>query len=193
MSHGSYPRVFFFPAGFFWPPSDSSSCVNCRSTLSLVLRLILRSCNRLWYNVLLLSLVLGLNCQNEPNGFSSCCVLRGGGEIASNSKCPGKDGIANFWIKNLPSLHKDLTNAYNDCICNPKTCPHWLTIGITYLLAKAKDTKNPKNYRPITCLPTTYKILTFIITERVYKHRDENDLLPKEQKSCRRGSYGCKD
>ena len=71
----------FFPAGFFWPPSDSSSCVNCRSTLSLVLRLILRSCNRLWYNVLLLLLVLGLNCQNKPNGFSSCCVLRGGAEI----------------------------------------------------------------------------------------------------------------
>ena len=71
----------FFPAGFFWPPSDSSSCVNCRSALSLVLRLILKSCNRLWYNVLLLLLVLGLNCQNKPNGFSSCCVLRGGAEI----------------------------------------------------------------------------------------------------------------
>ena len=72
----------FSPTGFFfWPPSDSSSCVNCRSALSLVLRLILRSCNRLWYNVLLLLLVLGLNCQNKPNGFSSCCVLRGGAEI----------------------------------------------------------------------------------------------------------------
>ena len=88
--HGSYPDFlptffvhgfFFFPAGFFWPPSDSSSCVNCRSTLSLVLCLILRSCNRLWYNVLLLLLVLGLNCQNKSNGFSSCCVLRAGAEI----------------------------------------------------------------------------------------------------------------
>ena len=79
----------FFPAGFFWPPSDSSSCVNCRSALSLVLRPILRSCNRLWYNVLLLLLVLGLNCQNNPNGFSLCCVLRGGAEInvLSVSRC----------------------------------------------------------------------------------------------------------
>ena len=78
------PTGFFFPAGFFWPPSDStSSCVNCRSALSLVLRLILSSCNRLWYNVLLLLLVLGLNCQNKPNGFSSCCVLRGGAEICN--------------------------------------------------------------------------------------------------------------
>ena len=84
-----FPHGFFFPTGFFWPPSDSSSCVNCRSALSLVLRLILRSCNRLWYNVLLLLLVLGLNCQNKPNGFSSCCVLRGGAEISvlSVSRC----------------------------------------------------------------------------------------------------------
>ena len=38
----------FFPAGFFWPPSDSSSCVNCRSALSLVLSVYLgRSCIRL--------------------------------------------------------------------------------------------------------------------------------------------------
>ena len=25
--------------------------------------------------------MLGLNCQNKPNGFCSCCVLRGGAEI----------------------------------------------------------------------------------------------------------------
>ena len=93
----------------------------------------------------------------------------------------------------MPSLHQDLTNAYNDCICNPETCPDWLRIGITYLLPKTEDTKNSKNYRPITCLPTTYKMLTSIITERVYNHLDENDLLPKEQKGCRKGSYGCKD
>ena len=31
--------------------------------------------------MLLLLLVLGLNCQNKPNGFASCCVLRGVAEI----------------------------------------------------------------------------------------------------------------
>ena len=111
---------------------------------------------------------------------------------ASNWKRPGKDGIANFCIKNLPSLHQDLTNAYNDCICNPETCPDWLRIGITYLLPK---TKTPKIQKIIvqSRLPTTYKILTSIITERVYKHLDEKNLHPKEQKGCRRGSYGCED
>ena len=64
---------------------------------------------------------------------------------------------------------------------------------MTYLLPKTEETKNPKNYRPITCLPTMYKILTSIITERTYTFLDNNNLLPAEQKGCRKGSYGCKD
>ena len=63
------PRVFF-PAGFFWPPSDSSSCVNCRSALSLVLDLVI-ACG----------ITYCYSARSKPNGFSSCCVLRGGAEI----------------------------------------------------------------------------------------------------------------
>ena len=61
------------------------------------------------------------------------------------------------------------------------------------MLPKTEETAKPKNYRPITCLPTLYKILTSIITDRTYKHLDENELLPMEQKGCKKGSYGCKD
>ena len=44
----------------------------------------------------------------------------------------------------------------------PDTAPRWLSESITYLSPKTKDTKNLENYRPITCLTTTYKLLTFI-------------------------------
>ena len=64
---------------------------------------------------------------------------------------------------------------------------------MTYLLPKNNETKNPKNYRPIACLPTTYKVLTSVITERTYTFLEGNNLLPQEQKGCKRGSYGCKD
>ena len=112
---------------------------------------------------------------------------------SSNWKAPGVDGIANFWIKNLSSIHKYLTHAYNDIIKRPEECPEWLTQGVTYLLPKTEETQNPKNYRPITCLPTMYKILTSVISERTYNFLESHDLLPREQKGCRRGSYGCKD
>ena len=75
----------------------------------------------------------------------------------------------------------------------PENAPDWLSEGITYLLPKTKETKNPKNYRPITCLTTTYKLLTSILTERTYNFMESNELFPIEQKGCKRGSYGCKD
>ena len=64
---------------------------------------------------------------------------------------------------------------------------------MTYLFPKTQETNNPKTYRPITCLPTTYKILTSIIADRTYNHLEENNLPPTERKGCRRGSYSCKD
>ena len=76
---------------------------------------------------------------------------------------------------------------------NPELNPKWFTQGLTYLLPKSNETNILKNYRTITCLPTIYKILTSIITERTYKFLDSNNILPTEQEECKRESYGCKD
>ena len=76
---------------------------------------------------------------------------------------------------------------------DPTLAPKWFCQGITYLLPKSKDTENPKNYRPITCLSTLYKLLTSILAERTYKHMEKQDIFPIERKGCRRGSYGTKD
>jgi len=114
-------------------------------------------------------------------------------KMTSNWKTPGIDGVANYWIKHMTSLHDALAKAFNESIENPENCPAWLTNGTTFLLPKTEETKVPKNYRPITCLPTTYKILTSILTEKLYEHLETNNLLPTEQKGCKKGSYGCKD
>ena len=45
--------------------------------------------------------------------------------------------------------------------------PEWLTAGVTYLIPKNENTGNPKNYRPVTCLPTTYKLIISIISRRM--------------------------
>jgi len=76
---------------------------------------------------------------------------------------------------------------------NPDVTPDWLTEEIMYLLPKSQETKNPKNYRPITCLTTMYKLLTSIINERIHSFLEQNLILPQEQKGCKRNSYGCKD
>ena len=38
-----------------------------------------------------------------------------------------------------------------------------------------------------------YKILTSILSDRCYSYLVNYNLLPSEQKDCRKGSYGCKD
>ena len=61
------------------------------------------------------------------------------------------------------------------------------------MIPTSKETNNPKNYRPITCLSTIYKLLTSILAEQTYSFIESSYILPIEQKGCKRGSYGCKD
>lgn len=68
-----------------------------------------------------------------------------------------------------------------------------MTKGKTHLIAKNEHTNLAKNYRPITCLNNIYKVLTKIISERLYTHLNKNNLFPSEQKGCVKNTYGCKD
>ena len=53
--------------------------------------------------------------------------------------------------------------------------------------------KSARNYRPITCLPLVWKLLTGLIAGEVYGFLDTNFLLPQEQKGCRKKSRGTND
>ena len=52
--------------------------------------------------------------------------------------------------------------------------------------------KEVTNYRPITCLATTWKLLTSIISNAIYDHLSDKGLAPWEQKGCKRKSRGMK-
>ena len=69
--------------------------------------------------------------------------------------------------------------------------PCWLTRGRPSLLQKDKSKRNvASNYRPITCLPLRWKLLTGVIADHIYAHLDQEKLLPEEQKGYRKGSRG---
>ena len=67
----------------------------------------------------------------------------------------------------------------------------WMTKGRTTLIQKdpSKGT-TPNNYRPITCLPMMWKILTAQIREEIYYSRTSRGLFPDEQKGCGKGTRG---
>ena len=61
------------------------------------------------------------------------------------------------------------------------------------LMQKDKEKgKAASNYRPITCLPLIWKLLTGVIA-KVFGFLDTNLLLPQEQKRCRRKSRRTND
>ena len=49
------------------------------------------------------------------------------------------------------------------------------------------------NFRPITCLPLTWKLLTGILAEELYEHLEKTNSLSWKQKGCKKGSRGTKD
>ena len=49
------------------------------------------------------------------------------------------------------------------------------------------------NFRPIACLNIMWKILSGIFAEKTYEHLDTSNLLPFEQKGCRKASRDTKD
>ena len=99
----------------------------------------------------------------------------------ANWKSPGPDRLPNLWFKQFKSLHKPMAEAYSEIIKDAKQTPDWLVEGATNLLPKKEETWIPKNCRPIACLPTTFKILTSVITYGLYSHLEKEAIMTPEQ------------
>ena len=107
-----------------------------------------------------------------------------------NWKSP--DLVQGFWLKNFCSLHERVRLQLKECL-DSGFVPSWLTRGRTSLLQKDKSKGNiASNYRPITRLPLMWKLLAGVIADQIYAHSDQQ-LLPEEQKGCRKSSRGIND
>ena len=119
--------------------------------------------------------------------------VKAGVKRMPNWKVPGPDGVMGFWFKKFTSLHQSLSSWLGECL-RSGVVPEWMVKGRTVLIQKdpTKGTQ-PGNYRPITCLPQMWKLLTGILAEGLYDHLKDQNLLPDEQKGCRKKSRGTKD
>ena len=69
-----------------------------------------------------------------------------------------------------------------------------LTKERTALLQKDRIKGNIAiNYRPVSCLPLMWRLLSGVIADQIYGHLDQQKLLPKERKGCRKISRGTND
>ena len=111
----------------------------------------------------------------------------------ANWKSQGPEGVQGYWIKNFTSLQKQITKQLDDCL-QLNSVSAWLTTGRTVLIVKNKELGSiATNFRPTTCLPLIWKLLTGILADELYQHLESKELLPEEQKGCRRDARGTKD
>jgi len=74
-------------------------------------------------------------------------------------KASGPDGVQGYWVKNLKSMHRPLRKQLEQSL--EEGTPGWMPKGRTILIQKDKKQGNAaSNYRPITCLPILWKLLT---------------------------------
>ena len=91
-------------------------------------------------------------------------------------KAAGPDGVQGYWVKNFTSLHERMVEQLN-ALLETGITPEWMTTGRTVLIPKDPKKGNiPSNYRPITCLPIMYKMITAMISDSMYKHLESTKL-----------------
>jgi hypothetical protein len=69
----------------------------------------------------------------------------------------------------------------NEWMSDNSRIPKWLTIWMTVLIPKPDDLSSEKDYRPITCLNTSYKIFTEILGSYMKAHAVRNDIWDGNQ------------
>ena len=131
--------------------------------------------------------------QNPSMEWSPICVKNVVEALRTtlNWKAPGRDQIPNFWLKQLTATHRHIAATFKKLI-EEDQIPEWLTAGVTFLIPKNENIENPKNYRPVTCLPTMYKLITSVISRRMQKYMDIENLIQKNRKGATEGQKDAK-
>ena len=110
-----------------------------------------------------------------------------------NWTAPGIDGIQNYWWKKFQAAQSALTRAFVKLTNDNELIPVWWPAGRTVQIPKTKDLSNEQNYRPITCLSTSYKILTGLIGRYMRQHALENSIWDEGQLGAVAGVLGTVD
>ena len=124
----------------------------------------------------------------------------------SKKTSPGNDKITNeFWIKIFTKLigennaeeedsrriiRLQICHTFNQILEGKEQIPDSWREAIITCLYKTGNKAEAKNYRPIALLNTIYKLYSAILTKRLYKFVEENNILSKSQTGSRPGK-GC--
>ena len=100
---------------------------------------------------------------------------------------PGPDQIPYELLNDAPDCMKQVVLACINSILTAESAPpkDWLG-GLIRFLYKKGDPLDPENYRPVCLQDTIYKLLTGILTDRLYRLCELHGLLDAAQEGFRR-------
>ena len=91
------------------------------------------------------------------------------------------------------TAQKALLKVFETIKLDNNIIPVWWPTGRAVLLPKTKDLSDEKNYRPITCLNTSYKILTGLTAKYMRDHALVNKIWYEKQLGAVEGVLGTVD
>ncbi|GFU04194.1 probable RNA-directed DNA polymerase from transposon X-element [Trichonephila clavipes] len=101
-------------------------------------------------------------------------------------KSPGRDGITNKMIKNLPLITVfKITNIINNMFKLRYFPNAWKTAVVIPILKPGKNPKLADSHRPISLLPILSKLAEKIISARLNDYLERNNILTPEQHGFR--------
>ena len=103
------------------------------------------------------------------------------------NKSVGEDAIANEYIISTIDVMMPLYVALFNTIFDTGVIPScWLVEDIVPIYKNKGDTKDPKNYRPITILSCVGKLFTSILNNRLNDYSDSVQLILENQAGFRK-------
>jgi ribonuclease HI len=104
-----------------------------------------------------------------------------------NNRAPGPDGLPFEILRHAPDSMKETIRACINSILIGEAPPprSWMGGLICFLLKKDAVLDIP-GYRPVCLLDTVYKVLSAIITDRLYRLAERHGLLDSSQEGFRR-------
>ena len=114
-------------------------------------------------------------------------------ENLKDNNSPGIDLITGYWIKRSWATRETTFNIFKKINNREDTIPEWLIKARTTLIAKNKETQNPKNYRPIVCENIMMKTYTGTLAKFIEEHLIENSIVYSEQAGAKKRLWGCTD
>ncbi|KAL6120426.1 hypothetical protein NUSPORA_02848 [Nucleospora cyclopteri] len=97
-----------------------------------------------------------------------------------NWKAADVDGVFNFFIKKIKSLHQPLYEVIKEIVVEGNEQPSWFYQRLTYLIPKGTPSKG-SDFRPITCMSNLYKLITKCVTQVMQLEIEKKGLLAENQ------------